>query len=493
MRRAARSIVVGFVFGAASASAQPEANSGAPGSPPSPAPPPAGGPLNPNGSVPAAALPEPAPPLKPRPPPEQVLPPTSGSGRVVTLAEAEASALAHQPQIMQARAQTRASDARVDEAFAPLLPQVQGTASYGRRTGNFVPQAGALPGSARVTTKSSFDTYDSFNFGLTASQLIYDFGQTSGGYHVAQANAEGQKVNEATVELSVLLGVRTAYALAWANRALVSVARETLENGERHLEQIEGLVHAGARPEIDLAQVKADRANANLQLINAENSYATAKAQLNQSMGVEESTDYDVGGETAAPVSGEDLDERRLVGLAVETRPEMKGLEKQSEADARQLSATKGAYGPSLGVQTSLTDGGRDLTALAWNWSATANLTWPLFQGGITKARIREAEANQDVTRSQIALERQQIRLEITQARLSIRGAKAALDASREVELNARERLRLAEARYRAGAGSIIELEDAQVGATTAAGQVVQAEYGLAVARAQLAKGLGQR
>jgi outer membrane protein len=453
----------------------------------------ANGLLDPARPLPSAALPDPAPPLPSRPPPEQIPPPTSTTGRIVTLADAEARALAHQPQIMQAMAQTRASEARVDEAFAPLLPQVQGTASYGRRTGNFVPQAGALPTSARVTTHSSFATYDSYNFGLTANQLVYDFGQTSGSYHVAQANAEAQKVNESTVRLSVLLGVRTAYALAWANRSLASVAQETLENSERHLQQIEGLVRAGARPEIDLAQVKADHANANLQLINAENAYETAKAQLNQAMGMEESTDYDIGAETTAAVGGEDLDERRLLGLAVEARPELKGLEKQAEANARQTSAMKAAYGPSLGVQAALTDGGRELGALAWNFSASANLIWPLFQGGITKARVREAEANQDVTRSQIALERQQIRLEITQARLSLRGAKAALEASREVEVNARERLRLAEARYRAGAGSIIELEDAQIAATTAAGQVVQAQYGLSVARAQLAKGLGQR
>jgi outer membrane protein len=435
-----------------------------------------------------------APGVPPTLPPERAPARTSASGRVVTLAQAEASALSHQPQIMQARAQTRASYARADEAFAPLLPQVTASASYGRGTANFVQRPGALP--ASVPTKStspSFKTFDTFNFGLTASQLVYDFGQTSGGYHAARASAEGQAENEATVRLTVLLAVRSTYALAWANRSLVSVATESMENSDRHLKQIEGLVRAGARPEIDLAQVRADRANAGLQLINAENAYATAKAQLNQAMGAEESTDYDVGGEIGVAVDGEDLEERRLVGLAVETRPELKSLAKQSEADERQLSATKGAYGPSLGVQTSLTEGGRDLAALTWNWTASANLTWPLFQGGITNARVREAEANHDVTRSQIALQRQQIRLEITQARLSIRGAKGALEAAQEVEVNARERLRLAEARYRAGAGSIIELEDAQVASTNAAGQVVQAEYGLTIARAELAKGLGQR
>lgn len=462
---------------AETAPVEPAPTPSTPGAPPAP----------PLGAPPSATLP-------PGVPKERPLVRTSASGRLVTLAQAEASALAHQPQITQAKAQTRVSYAQADESFAPLLPQVTGTASYGRRTANFVQNPGALP--ANVPTRSvapSFNTFDTFNFALTATQLVYDFGKTTGTYHAAQSSAEAQALNEATVRLGVLLDVRTAYALAWANRSLVSVAMETMENSDRHLQQIEGLVHAGARPEIDLAQVRADRANASLQLINAENAYENAKAQLNQTMGVEESTEYDVAAGATAPVDGEDLEERRLVALAVGTRPEMKGLAKQSEADERTLSSAKGAYGPSLNLQTSLTEAGRDLTALTWNWNASANLTWPLFQGGLTDATVRAAEASHDVTRAQIVDQRQKIRLEITQARLSIRGAKAALDAAQEVEVNARERLRLAEARYRAGAGSIIELEDAQVAATTAAGQVVQAEYGLAVARAQLAKGLGQR
>ena len=57
---------------------------------------------------------------------------------------------------------------------------------------------------------------------------------------------------------------------------------------------------------------------------------------------------------------------------------------------------------------------------------------------------------------------------------------------------NARERLRLAEARYRAGVGSIIEMGDAQVAMVTASSQSVQAEYSLATARSQLQRALGR-
>jgi outer membrane protein len=80
----------------------------------------------------------------------------------------------------------------------------------------------------------------------------------------------------------------------------------------------------------------------------------------------------------------------------------------------------------------------------------------------------------------------------VDQARLAVRASRSSLGASGEALEAARERLRLAEARYQAGAGSIIELGDAQVAMTSAAAQRVRAQYDLSAARAQLLRALGR-
>ena len=51
-------------------------------------------------------------------------------------------------------------------------------------------------------------------------------------------------------------------------RALVVVAKETLDNLQKHLDQIEGFVKAGTRPEIDLAQARTDLANGRVSVID---------------------------------------------------------------------------------------------------------------------------------------------------------------------------------------------------------------------------------
>jgi outer membrane protein len=414
------------------------------------------------------------------------------AARVITLSDALAQAAQHQPAIRQAHANTNVARARADEARAPILPQISGTASYQRTTANFVARPSITPLSsmsmARIPT---FDTFDFWNFGVTLNQFIWDFGVTTEKWNAAKATIASQEATERATRFTVELSVRTTYFNARAQKALVEVAHETLTNQERHLAQIEGFVKVGSRPEIDLAQARTDRANAAVQVINAENGYETAKAQLNQAMGVEAPTDYDVSDETLAAVAGEDGALDALVDEAVRGRPDLASLEQQIRAQKMLVRSAQGAYGPALSASASLTDAGTDITNLGWNFGGTLTIQWGLFQGLLTRSTVREQRALVEGLEAQRDTSRQQIRLDVQAAQLSVRAAKAALAASDEALVNARERLRLAEGRYQAGVGNVIELGDAQVALTNAAAQRVQAEYNLSTARAQLVRALG--
>jgi outer membrane protein len=416
------------------------------------------------------------------------------AAQVLTLDQAVQIAERQAPQLRQSASQTEAARARALQARAPLLPQVNGSASYQRATGNYASRPGALPNSQGFQVPSpSFDTFNYFSFGLQATLLLYDFGQTTGKWHAAEASAEAQKETAQATRLQVILSVRTAYFNARAQKALVGVAREQLVNQERHLSQIEGFVKVGTRPEIDLAQARTDRANARVQLIGAENASTVARALLNQAMGVEGTTDYEVADEALPAVPGEDQPPEAHMAEALRARPEFLSLEQQIRSQEMTLRSIRGSRWPSIGVSTGFTDAGSQIDNLAWNWSATASLSWPLYQGGLTKAQVSEASATLAGLAAQRDLVRQQVRVEVEQARLGVRAAKAGLGAADEALENARVRLQLAEGRYQTGVGNVIELGDAQVALTNAAAQKVQSEYNLATARSQLLKALGRR
>jgi outer membrane protein len=429
-------------------------------------------------------------------PPPAEPPATQAPGRVLSLAEIERTALALQPQMLVARAQTRVAEAGVDLARSPLLPQVTAIGQYTRETGNFAPRPGAVPtvanGVVVTPTTSLSQSYDYWNFGVTGTQLIYDFGQTYDKYRSARETEQAQLATESATRLVVLGAVRNAYFVARGDKDLVDVARETLADQEKHLIQVQGFVQVGTQPYIALAQQKSAVATARVQLVAAQNNYATAKAQLNQAAGIRGGTDYDVGDEGIPAIDGEDEPLELLLPKALAARPEMASFLRQRQAQEALIGAARGGYGPAFSASAGFTAASTSLDNLVPNWNAGLLLNWPLFQGGLTVAQVRQAQATLSSIDAQEASTVLQIQVQVDSARLAVRSAKASLGASEDALLNAREQLRLAEQRYSTGVGSIIELNDAQVSYTAAAAQLVQARYGLASARAQLLAALGR-
>ena len=437
-------------------------------------------------------------------------------GRVLTFDEALRIARATHPQLQVAHAQSEVADARAYESRAALLPQVTGNASYQRTTNNSPSGGGSNTSSTGSSTAtgtgsntatstgtttspgatgsnhSSFDTSNLFQFRVTATQLIYDFGQTTGKWKAAKVTARSQLDSEARTAQQVVYNLRAAYYNAAATYALVKVAQDGLANQEAHLAQAQGFVQAGTQPEIALAQALTNRATARVLLINAQNGHDVAKAQLNQAMGVEGPIDYEVEVPVVEPVADEDKSTDELLSMAMKARPDLQALADQIRAQEFTIGATKGGYYPALSASTALSDVGPAPDNLAWNWYGMLSLSWPIFGGGITNQQVREARATISVLRGQYEIQRQQVRLDLEQARLAVRAAKASEEATHEAAVNAREQLRLAEGRYQAGVGNMIELGDSQVAMTTAAAQEVQAHFSLATARAQLLLALGQ-
>ncbi len=412
--------------------------------------------------------------------------------RVLALAEVERIAAQQQPQLRVARANVNAARAQSDQALAPLFPQVTGTAGYTRQTGNFAPRPGARPTTASTMGWSLSPTYDYWNFGLSATQLLYDFGQASKRYEAAKLNMDAQRVANETVRLQVVLGVRRSYFNARAARELVDVARETFADQENHLVQVQAQVKVGTQPYIALAQHKAALANAQVLVITAQNNYETAKAQLNQAAGIPGGTDYDVTDDDTGSLPDEDQPLDVLVAKAIAARPELAALVKQREAQEATLRSARGGYGPTIAASAGATTQGIQVDHLVPNWNVGLGITWPIFQGGLTQGQVRQAEVGLESIDAQRSLEELQVRLDVDAARLAVRAAKATAGAVADALASSREHLRLAEQRFATGVGNIIELVDAQVAYTNAAAQVVQARSGLATARAQLLAALGR-
>jgi outer membrane protein len=393
----------------------------------------------------------------------------------LTLDEAVRLAEANQPALRAARADVRAGEARTAQARSALLPRLDASAQAARQG----------------EVRSVFGDVNRFTASLGAEQLLWDFGQTTGRVAAARALERADDAALREAGLAVVAQVRDAFALALARDALLAVARGTLDNQLRRAGSVQAFVEVGSRPESDLAQARSEVAQARLAVVDAESQVALARAQLHRALGLDGTPDYALAPATVAAVAGEDGPAGPLAERMLANRPALQGAAERVRAQERSAGAARGARWPRLGAFASANAAGPRPDRTDGAWAAGVTLSWTLFDGGLVRAQVREADAALASLRAQEETARQDARLELEQLLANVRGAKAALAATGEAVAAARERLRLASARYESGAGTLLEVNDAEVAVATAAGQGVEAEYRLAQSRARLVEVLG--
>jgi outer membrane protein len=445
-------------------------------------------PTPPRPASPSSAA-QPAAPTQPGAAPSAL--PASDVPRVLHLEEAVQTGLRQQPLLIEAQANAGAAEGRLTQARSPLLPQITGIASYSR----IHTSAGAVTssGGGAAAPATTGRTFNSFQFGVSGSQLLWDFGLTWKAWKAAEKTLASFRATTQATILSITLNVRTFYFQARATRDLVRVGQETLDNQIKHLQQVEGFVRVGTQPEIALAQARTNVANARVQLITAQNADRIAKAQLNQAMGVPEGTDYEIADDELPEIPGETGPIAPLFEIALSSRPELASLEYARQSREDLVASARGGWGPTLSFSGGYSKAGTDISALGDTWNFGFFLNWPLFQGGLTVGRVYEAEQNLKSAAAALTVEQLQVRFDVDQAQATIIGNRESVVAAQDALVNAKEQLRLAEGRYQAGIGNIIELSDAQVAATSAAAQLVQAQFNLSAARARLIAALGRQ
>ncbi|HEY3358577.1 MAG TPA: TolC family protein [Polyangia bacterium] len=416
--------------------------------------------------------------------------------RVLSLEDALRLAQAHQPQLRAARAQARAGAARVGEAVAGYLPRLDGTAQLQRATANFAlsPSFTTSPfaNQLRVQNRLGFGaTVSYYLYGVTLTQLIYDFGRTGGAVAQARAAADTSRADLDTTLAAVALNVRLAYFQVLAARELVRVGEDTVANQARHVRQIREFVRVGTRARIDLTSAELNLANAELSLVQARNSVNLAKVNLLQAVGLEGGLDFDVVAPPASPAPEESGRLGDLVQEAVRRRPELARAAAQIRLQQGGRRAALSGYLPALVGYGSFSGSKVDRFDSTYNWYVALGLTWNLFGGLFTRRQVEEAEAGIEAAEAQREATRLAVRQEIETQLLAIGEARQRQVVAERAVASAQERLRLAEGRYRTGVGDIIELDDAQVTQANALAQRVQAEYDLATARARLRRAIG--
>lgn len=419
------------------------------------------------------------------PPPTSLASPPPGrppvAGRVITLDEAVAIALEQQPQIQARLFDYAAARYRVQQALAPLLPQLTGTATTTRSQNSFFVGAAAAP----VSVIRPFD--ETLLAQVALSQLLFDFGKNLAATEAARKLSE---VAAEDVELQrqlIALSVKEAYTNILFSQRLIRVQQQALERAQLNLKSARGFFDVGTRPKSDVARAEVDVANARVDLIRARNAERLARVALNIAMSIDVDTPTQVQDNLVyEPVS---LDRAAIRAEALRRRPEYRQARLRAEAaEASQRQAFRNFFPDIIGSGTF----GGVRTELAEVWTATLTFSWTLYDGGGRIARYGEARANLDGALARVKSTELDIIRDVEQSQINVEEAQERLQAAQTAVASAQENFRLAQGRFDAGVGTILELTDAQLALTQTLNTETQAlaDYRIALYRLDRARGL---
>jgi outer membrane protein TolC len=256
----------------------------------------------------------------------------------------------------------------------------------------------------------------------------------------------------------------------------------------------------GTKPKSDVTRAEVEVANARVDVIRARNLVRFSETSLANALGLEATVPIEIEDTlTYEPVT---LDSTQLLAEALGNRPELRQSQARLDASRAQLSGAKARYLPDLTVLGTAgyasddavvsTDGFASGVSFADQWSITGQLTWNLFEGFFTQARVKETQALVEAARANYDSVELQVRLEVEQAYIAVIEAAERYGATEKAVESAQENLRLAQGRYDAGVGTILELTEAQLSLTNAEADSVRAVTDYRVGLATLDRVVGR-
>ncbi|MEX2583690.1 MAG: TolC family protein [Gemmatimonadota bacterium] len=402
---------------------------------------------------------------------------------LVTLDEAIEIALDQNPSVQQAENSARLGTLAVRQQQRALLPDLRLT------TSTSAPYA------------SGFETDPAVNAGISTSVQVSNIYSTMASIEQARIDESGGGQNLLRAQQTVIFNVISNYLSVLEAQEQVVVQRQNVLAIESQEAQIQAFVDAGRRPISDLYQQQASTAGARLNLVQAERGLVVARMNLIRTLQLDPFAEYEFVAPEAsrAELPAASLQVAQLTARAFSQRPDLAAAALQVNSAEQGVKIADATRWPTLSLSLGY---GADFTSAnsvnvfdqleqRRGGSLQLGLSVPLLDSttGITRERARI-----QVDNARIGLEntRQAVATEVQTAFLDLELAERQLEVA-ELQLRSAElALEVAQQRYDVGAGTLLELTQAQSSQVRAASDLVNARYGLLLQNRVLEYHLGE-
>lgn len=405
-----------------------------------------------------------------------------------TIEAALVRAYQNNPQLNAQRAQVRATDENVPQALSGYRPKVALTASAGYQYSDTNTTAGGSPNN--IVRTEIHGTNPPRSAGLTISQTLFNGQQTANRTRAAESQVSGAREAMRVLEQTILLSAASVYMDYLRDSAIVEVQKSNVRVLEQTLKQTRDRFNVGEVTRTDVAQSEAQLAAGKTQLLAAEATLTTTRANFRRIIGNEP--------EQLAPGSPVD---RFLPGTlpgAVEVslieNPNVIAAMFGIDVNYLQVKVNEGALLPTVSLQASVQQSyEQTLTVFrTFNAAAVAQLSVPVYQGGAEYSLIRQSKESLAQQRLVLEQTRDQTRANTVTAWGQLVAGKAQV-ASAQAQVTASEiALNGVREEAKAGQRTTLDVLNAQQALVNARVALVTAQHDRVVASYAVLNAVGR-
>lgn len=284
-----------------------------------------------------------------------------------TLKESILFAIDRDPSVSQQAAQLGIGQAQIDEARSGWMPQISLNGSTGHSQ----------------TTDSSGSLRNSAAWGLSLTQLIYDFGKTNNS--ISQSSARRDSYRYQLMETLTAVAEKTALSYVEVRRYsdLLQAAKENVQ-ALKNVEQLAKLrADAGVSSTSDELQTRTRIAGMQATVEQYNAALNSARARLAVLTGMQ--------AEAYSPVPEKLAVEQNAVNqIDYSLIPAVMAAQNMERSAQYGVETAKSQHWPTLSLKGGRTRYESDNRAY-WDDQIQLNIDAPLYQGGAVSARVRQA------------------------------------------------------------------------------------------------------
>jgi outer membrane protein len=389
---------------------------------------------------------------------------------VLTLEEALRLARERNGLIRAAEQDVRAAQARVTQAASAFYPTITPQYQYSDVKRERDQQSFAQSGDSTLIR---------FNW-----QLL-DSGQRDLALRSQRRSTEATRFNARQTLRETLFTATQQYYETLRAQELQRVADSQIERARAILEQTRARIEVRDAAPIEELQANADFQNARVTSLTARNRVTNNSAALRATIGLEPGQSFPrLQRETEARVADIPTDLPALIGEGLANRPDL--LARRRSIESLILNRRRAQRDAGVGLSVDVFDDYQVAPDRLNDRTFQITATYPLFDGGLRRAQVREIDANVQANRFDLLQTERNVTADIQAAFAEVTTNAERLTAAQTALDAARRNFEAATESRTLGAADLLQVITAQVSLVTAESNFIEALYDTRIAEVRL-------